>query len=106
MKLLLDECVDQRLRADLHQHEVQTVAEMGWSNFKDGELLSAAQHQFDILITVDRNLPHQQHLPKFRIAVIILRARTNRLADLRPLAPLLLAVLPTAPVGEATIISL
>ncbi len=105
MKLLLDECVDQRLRADLHEHEVKTVADMGWSNFKDGELLHAAQHQFDTLITVDRNLPYQQHLPKFNIAVVILRARTNRLTDLRPLVPLLLAALPTAPAGEATVIS-
>ncbi len=105
MKLLLDECVDQRLRAHLQEHEVTTVAEMGWSTFKDGELLSTAQHQFDTLITVDRNLPYQQYLPKFKIAVIILRARTNRLADLVPLVPLLLAALPTAPVGEATVIS-
>ena len=104
MKLLLDECIDQRLRADLHGHEVKTVAEMGWSNFKDGDLLSAAQHEFDTLITVDRNLPYQQHLPKFNIAVIILRARTNRLAHLKPLVPLLLAALPTAPIGEATVV--
>jgi predicted nuclease of predicted toxin-antitoxin system len=63
MKLLLDECVDQRLRAELHGYEVKTVADMDWSNFKDGELLSAAQREFDTLITVDRNLPYQQHLP-------------------------------------------
>ncbi len=105
MKLLLDECVDQRLRAELHGHEVKTVAAMDWSNRKDGELLNAAQHEFDAFITVDRNLPYQQHLPKFNIAVIILRARTNRLVDLQPLVPSLLAALPTAPVGEATIIS-
>lgn len=101
MKLLLDECVDQRLRADLHEHEVMTVSERGWS----GDLLRVAQHEFDILITVDRNLPYQQQLPKFSIAVIILHARTNRLVDLRPLVPLLLAALPTAPQGEATTIS-
>lgn len=101
MRLLLDECVDQRLRAELHGHQVKTVAEMGWSNFKDGELLSVAQHEFDTLITVDRKLPYQQHLPKFRLAVMILHARTNHLVDLQPLVP---AALPVAPVGEATII--
>ncbi len=105
MKLLLDECVDQRLRLGLHEHEVKTVGDMGWSNFKDRDLLSTAQYEFDALVTVDRNLPHQQHLPKFRIDVIILRARTNRLVDLMPLVPSLLAALPTAPMGEATVIS-
>ncbi len=105
MKLLLDECVDQRLQGELHAHEVKTVADMGWSNFKDRELLNAAQHEFDALITVDRNLPYQQHLPKFNIAVIILRARTNRLVDLQPLVPALLVALPTAPTREATVVN-
>lgn len=105
MKLLLDECVDQRLRAELHVHEVKTVADMGWSNYKDGDLLNAAQHEFDAFITVDRNLPYQQHLPKFNIAVIVLRTRTNRLVDLQPLVPGLLAALPIAPVHEATVIN-
>lgn len=105
MKLLLDECVDQRLRTELHDHKVETVAAMGWSNLKDAELLSVAQQEFDVLITADRNLPYQQHLPKFTIAVIILRARTNRLVDLRPLVPSLLATLPTASLGQATLIT-
>ena len=87
LKLLLDECVDQRLRSELDQHEVKSVADMGWSTLKDGERLSAAQYEFDALITVDRNLPYQQHLPKFRIAVSILRARTNRLADFKTACP-------------------
>jgi predicted nuclease of predicted toxin-antitoxin system len=104
VKLLLDECVDQRLRADLPDHEVKTVPEMGWSNYRNGDLLDAAQHEFDVLITVDRRLPYQQHLPRFDIAVVILHARTNRLADLRPLVPRLKSALPTAPVGEATVI--
>ena len=63
------------------------MTDMGWSHFKDGQLLSAAQNEFDVFVTVDRNLPYQQHLPKFRIAVIILRARPNRLIDLVPLVP-------------------
>ncbi len=63
MKLLLDECVDQRLRGELHAYDVKTVADMGWSKLKDGDLLNVAQHEFDALITVDRNLPYQLYCP-------------------------------------------
>jgi hypothetical protein len=105
MKLLLDECVDQRLAAEIQTHDVRTVPEMGWANFKNGQLLSLAQHEFDVFITVDRNLPYQQNLSKFNIAVVILQARTNRLADLKPLVPLLSTELQTAPAGQATFIA-
>ncbi len=104
MKLLLDECVDQRLAAEIQGHAVKTVPEMGWASFKNGQLLSLAQSDFDVFITVDRNLPYQQSLPKFNIAVVILQAPTNRLADLKPLVPRLLAELQTAPVGQATFV--
>jgi len=50
-------------------------------------LLAAAARQFDVFITVDRNLAFQQHLPAFTIAVLVLQARTNRLADLLELVP-------------------
>lgn len=102
MKILLDECVDQRLAADIQGHEVKTVPAMGWANYKNGELLTLAQAEFDVLVTVDRNLPYQQNLSRFTIAVVILRAPTNRLVDLKPLVPRLLLVLPTALVGDAT----
>ncbi|MBV9468551.1 MAG: DUF5615 family PIN-like protein [Abitibacteriaceae bacterium] len=106
MKLLLDECIDGRLSKAITGHEVITVPQQGWANFKNGHLLSLAQHEFDAFITVDRNLPHQQNLSKFDLSIIVLRAPTNRLTDLKPLVPLLLAALPTAPVGQATFISL
>jgi hypothetical protein len=60
-----------------------------------------AEKDFEIFITVDRNLSFQQHLPHYTIAVIVLRARTNRLQDLRPLVPKLLEMLPKAKEGEA-----
>jgi hypothetical protein len=68
----------------------------------NGELLSQAQRQFDALITVDRRLPFQQNLARFSIAVVVLRAPSNRLDDLRPLVPELLAALPAARLGEVT----
>ena len=104
MKILLDECVDQRFRYELSGNEVTTVPEAGWAGKKNGELLKLAQHKFDVFVTVDRNLHFQQNLDRLDIAVIILSCRTNRLQDLRPLAPKLLAELTQIRRGELKVI--
>jgi hypothetical protein len=100
--VLLDECVDRRLAADIQGHDVKTVPEAGWAAFKNGELLARAGGDFEAFGTVDRHLPFQQDLSRFSIAVIVLRARSNRVADLRALIPDLLATLPVAKRGEVT----
>jgi hypothetical protein len=79
VKVLLDECVDRRLARDIAGHEVRTEPETGWAGLKNGELLKRAQEQFDVFVTVDRNLPFQRDLSVFSIAVVVLRAQTNRL---------------------------
>jgi hypothetical protein len=56
LKLLLDECVDRRLAAHLTGLSVRTVADMGWPGIKNGQLLALAQSEFDIFVTVNRNL--------------------------------------------------
>jgi hypothetical protein len=66
---------------------------MQWVGLKNGELLSHVSQQFDVFVTVDRNLAFQQNLGIYQIAVVILRAPTNRLADVRPLVPELLRLL-------------
>jgi predicted nuclease of predicted toxin-antitoxin system len=101
LKILLDECVDARLARETARHEVRTVQEMGWAGEKDGSLLALASGTFDAFVTTDRNLEFQQNLAKHDVAVLVLRAKTNRLADLRCLVPNLLAALPTAPAGRA-----
>ena len=101
MKLLLDECIDRRLARDLAGHEVKTVPQMGWAGIKNGELLTLAEKEFEVFITVDRNLSFQQNLATFNIAVLVLHATSNRLADLRPLAPKILSMLPTLSKGKA-----
>ena len=101
MKLLLDECIDRRLAGELEGHDVKTVPQMGWAGIKNGALLTLAEKEFDVFITVDRNLSFQQNLPKFSIAILILHATSNRLADLRPLAPKILSILPTLTKGKA-----
>ncbi|MBI2750511.1 MAG: DUF5615 family PIN-like protein [Burkholderiales bacterium] len=99
MKVLLDECVDWRLSREIAGHEVKTAREMGWLTIRNGELLRLAEKDFDAFVTVDRNLSFQQNLPAFAIAVVVLRAKSNRLADLRRLVPELLASLPAAKKG-------
>ena len=91
-----------RLSRNIVGHEVKTARQMGWSTISNGELLALAATEFDIFITVDRNLAFQQHLPDISIAVIVLRARSNRLAALRPLVPELLAAIPVAKPGVVT----
>ena len=102
MKLLVDECVDWRLSREIVGHDVKTARQMGWSTVKNGELLGLTAKTFDVFVTVDRNLSFQQNLPAFTIAVIVLRAKSNRLADLQPLVPELLSAIPTAKPGAVT----
>lgn len=106
MKLLLDECIDRRLIREFVGYDIKTVPQMGWSGVKNGKLLTLAQKEFDVFITVDRNLSFEQNLPKFDMAVIVLQTRSNRLADLKLLVPNILAVLDTATKGKATLVSL
>ena len=101
MRVFLDECVDWRLARDIVGHDVMTARQMRWTTLKNGELLSLASTHFDVFVTVDRNLTFQQNLSSYSIAVLVLRAKTNRLADLRPLVPMLLAALEKARPGVA-----
>lgn len=102
MRVFVDECVDWRLSRDIADHEVKTARQMGWTTIKNGELLALAANAFDVFVAVDRNLSFQQNLPAFTIAVVVLRARSNRLADLQLLVPDLLAAIPAAKRGAVT----
>ena len=99
MKVFLDECVDWRLIREIVGHEVNTARQMEWTTIKNGALLSLAAQQFDVFVTVDRNLAFQQNLEGLSIAVIVLRAHTNRLADLKPLIPDLMTAIESAAPG-------
>jgi len=105
MRVFLDECIDWRLSGDLVDHQVMTARQMGWTSINNGELLALASREFDVFVTVDRNLSFQQNVDKLSIAVIVLSAPTNRLADLRPLVPQLLAAIASAVPGKAAVVS-
>ena len=93
MRILLDECLPQRLKRDLVGHEARTVPEMGWASRRNGELLVLAEAEFDVFLTVDRNLSFQQDVARFKLAVVVLVAKGNRHKDLQPLIGELLDVL-------------
>jgi hypothetical protein len=104
VRILLDECVDWRLRYDIVGHEVRTARQMGWTAITNGELLRLASDHFDVFITVDRNLAFQQNVAAFSIGIVVLRAQTNRLEDLRSLVPDLLATIDSALPGEVVFV--
>ncbi len=84
-RILLDECLPRKLKRLFEQSVVSTVAEMGWSGKKNGELMKAATGQFSVFVTADQNLRFQQNLAHTDIAVIVLVADNNRIESLAPL---------------------
>ncbi len=100
MRVLLDNCVPWRLGDEISGHEVSSVIDLGWADLKNGALLDAMAGRFDALVTVDRSVPYQQRLHDRPFAVLLLRAKSNRLADLRPLLPSLLRALDEVKPGE------
>jgi Domain of unknown function (DUF5615) len=105
MRILLDECIDRRFAREIIGYEVKTVPQMGWAGVKNGKLLTLAAEEFDVFVTVDRNLSFQQNLPQFDIAVVVLQAPSNSLAALKPLASKLLSVLDSVAKGQVTIVA-
>lgn len=106
MKILLDECIDRKLASEFPpNYSIKTVHQMRWTGLKNGELLRQAEVEFDVFITVDRNLAFQQHLSTFSIAVLVLHTVSNRLIDLKLLIPNILNVLPTLKQGEARVVT-
>ncbi|MHB8839023.1 MAG: DUF5615 family PIN-like protein [Gemmatimonadaceae bacterium] len=100
MRVLLDENLPVDFAALVVGHEVITVRGLGWAGTQNGELMRRAVAVCDVFVTMDRNIPHQQHIPGLPFGVILLVAHSNRLADLRPHVAALLAAIPRAKPGE------
>ena len=101
MRILLDECLPAELVDDLVGHEARTVQQEGWSSLENGALLSLASGKFSVLLTVDKHIERTQQLPA-NLAVVTLRARSNRIESLRPLVPEVLRVLKGIRAGSFT----
>lgn len=85
-RILLDECLPVKLKYRLQEispdFQVSTVTGKGWTGIKNGKLLEKAQQEFEIFVTIDQNLPFQQELSKYSIAVVAFKAKSNRYKDL------------------------
>jgi len=93
MRLLLDEHLPIGLAAELPGHAVDTVFGRGWSGIKNGELLRRMSGQYDVLVTMDRSIEFQQRISTLPFGIVPVRARSNRMEDLRPLVPSILSAL-------------
>ena len=102
MRILLDECIDESLRHHFTGHQCQSCRYAGLRTLTNGELLAAAEQEgFDVLITVDRNMPHQQSTRGRTISIVVLQARTTNIDDLVALMPDTLAALAVLNPGDA-----
>lgn len=104
MKILLDECTPRVVKNRLPSWNISTVQEMGWSGLKNGMLLAAAEGLFDVFITTDKNLRHQQNLTGRKLAVMVLPS--SRVPVVETLIPIIEAVLSTIRSGDLVEISL
>ena len=100
MRILLDECLPVRLARLLAGHDVRTVRQLNLLGLSNGRLLAAADPQIDVFLTVDKNLVHQQQLSGYRLSVIVLRARSNKIEDLSPLVNQIMAALDSIRPGQ------
>ena len=104
MRILLDENLDWRLIRSLPGHQVESVQKNGWAGTKNGELLARAEPVFDVFITMDGQIEFQQNYSRLRLAIVALRAPSNRLRDTDPLMPKVLLLLSTLRPGTVTVV--
>ena len=106
MRVLLDENVDRRLKRQFDaQHEVVTVREHGWSGKKNGDLLTSAAAEFDVLFTLDGNMRYQQNLTAHDLAVVLVTAVSNRRSAVQPAMPEVNRLLPTVRPGRLYVVA-
>ena len=99
-RVLFDEDMPRQLRRDLPEFEIHTVQEEGWSSIQNGELLRRASETFEVLVTADKNLQHQQNIARFKIGVVVVVAVDTRLPHLRTLLPQLRSGIATVAPGS------
>ena len=101
MKILLDECLPLDSRHSFPNHDAHTAQWAGLKSRKNGELLLAAETAgYDVLLTVDQGIPHQQPAGNRRLSIVLIRSRTNQLEDLLLLVDSILNALKTIKPGQ------
>jgi Domain of unknown function (DUF5615) len=101
MKILIDECIPRKFKRSLLGHDCLTVPEAGLAGTENGQLLSLAEERrFEVFVTIDIGFEFEQNLSGMSVAVIIIRAESNRIRDLLPHVPACLAALRSIKPGE------
>jgi len=102
MRLLMDECVPRKMKFLFAKggHECQTAGDAGLSGKENGELLALAEKSFDVLVTIDKNIRHQQNMAGRNIAILVIRALSNDIDDIRPHVPHALSALQSIKPGQ------
>lgn len=97
IEILMDECLPKKLKYRIQELDpkfiVKTTPDMGWASFSNGDLLTLAEKQFDVIITSDKNLSFQQSISTSSIQVVLLIAKTNTYRDMLSLVQKLTPVL-------------
>jgi len=101
MRILIDECVDPRVKQLFGDHTTATVHERGWDSLEDGPLLLLAQREFDVLVTIDGGPEHQQNPAKFQIGVVVVQLPKNQIAYYHVVQKELLTAIEKARAGAA-----
>ena len=97
MRILLDESVPEKLAKPLVGHTCSTFQRQGWASIKNVKLLALARDQFDVLLTADKGMEHQQNQDTLPVAILVVRAKSNRMEDLARAVPAILAALDEIP---------
>lgn len=83
MKILLDECITKRLKKHLEEYEVLTVRELNLSGMKNGKLMNyCVENNFDILLTIDKNLMFQQNLEQYPLTIVVINCQKSKIEEL------------------------
>jgi predicted nuclease of predicted toxin-antitoxin system len=105
VRILIDECVNPRVRQAFPNHLVLTVAEAEWRALPDAKVIAQAQGQFDVLVTIDKGFEFEHNLKKLTFGIVIVHVAKNRIAFYRPLFDVLAAAVERVRPGEVIHVS-
>ena len=105
MKVLIDECLDHKIRFILPGHDAVSVEWAGLKGVRNGELLRRANLSFDALVTADQGLPYEQDLKGLNLIVVVLQLGTTQAKKLQPYIHEIVRALEAAQPGTVSIVS-
>lgn len=104
MRVLIDECIPRKFKSCLRPRDCQTVPEAGLAGKKNGELIGLAEGRFDVLVTLDKGLQFQQNLEGRKIAIVLIRSKSNRMVDLQQHAQACLVAIESIQPGQLLLV--